>query len=442
MNCASTRSRVLAHDRWNRSADARHADSFHAALVVRREELRPRPGSRLRASLRDLAPSARPSRRSGRASSVLPIVRRRRRRCRHRPPPVFWPPPQATSGEQRARDAIELCMVSSWLVLLSPASSAGSTAMTGATWSESPRSSEAVGNSSGLIWPSSRSHSFDQSLNQPSSVDFERHTPYASSDFCLERLGDRRSARRSTRRPCPVRGRNLDHPVARTSFGISAVNSCIREVLRDLADARGRGDRVRRVLDREHARRTSSVGSRRPWSCRSSHSLNRFCDLRRDRLVLRQTVAEVQVRRELDVEVLLELVVGLGELARGRSSSERRPRRRRPCRLPSRTPSRRGRERRERLAQLAIVALDDGQLDLRLRAALHRLRRRPPCLLLLGACFVAIARSRVIFTHEPSICFTGHDCSPQDLADLGVRDDDAVGAALARRTGGCTRGGA
>ena len=52
-----------------------------------------------------------------------------------------------------------------------------SVSMIGATRFGSPCSSVAVGYSSGLIWPSSRSHSFDHSLNQPSSVDFERQTP-------------------------------------------------------------------------------------------------------------------------------------------------------------------------------------------------------------------------------------------------------------------------
>src|SRR5262245_39344963 len=90
-------------------------------------------------------------------------------------------PPHAAAARREER----MMMLRMVVLLSSPQSSfaGGSTAMTGAVRSESPRSSDAVGNSSGLICPSSRSHSFDHSENQPSSVDFDRHTPYAVSDF-------------------------------------------------------------------------------------------------------------------------------------------------------------------------------------------------------------------------------------------------------------------
>jgi hypothetical protein len=51
-----------------------------------------------------------------------------------------------------------------------------------ASASGSARSSAAVGNSSGLIWPSSRSHSFDQLENQPKSVEALRQAPKPASD--------------------------------------------------------------------------------------------------------------------------------------------------------------------------------------------------------------------------------------------------------------------
>ena len=60
--------------------------------------------------------------------------------------------------------------------------------VTGATIVGSERTSVAVGKSAGRIWPSSRSHRRDHSLNQPSSVDFERHTPYAASASGLGRV--------------------------------------------------------------------------------------------------------------------------------------------------------------------------------------------------------------------------------------------------------------
>jgi hypothetical protein len=58
----------------------------------------------------------------------------------------------------------------------------GSTSETADSASGSARSSAAVGNSSGLIWPSSRSHSFDQLENQPKSVDALRQAPKPCSD--------------------------------------------------------------------------------------------------------------------------------------------------------------------------------------------------------------------------------------------------------------------
>ena len=208
-----------------------------------------------------------------------------------------------------------------------------------------------MGNSSGLIWPSSCSHSFDQSLNQPSSVDFDRHAPNASSDFVGERLGRRRQ-RVAVRVDLVLREVvAFDHLRRADLLRNLGREQLIREVLRDLTEASGRGDRVRRVLDRRAPSAYFVAAATDDLVLPSSQSLNRFWAFSLIALCSGRAVAEVQVRRELDVEILLELDVRLGELRRCRSSSERRLRRRRSCRDFFSNSFSAGLERRHRLAR-------------------------------------------------------------------------------------------
>src|SRR5690606_5999626 len=92
----------------------------------------------------------------------------------------------------------------------------------------------------------------------------------------------------------------------------------VGEVLRDLTEARSRGDRVRVVADGEHGLEllVRGLGAlpllREPLLEALLRLLGELVVLL---LVLRLAVTEVQVLRELDVEELLELDVRLRELA-------------------------------------------------------------------------------------------------------------------------------